>query len=68
MSHPTNPWLLDSGAMHHIAFDLVNLSMHQQYNGGKEVIIGNGSGLPITHTGSALLPSSYRLLTLTDVL
>lgn len=68
MMHPTSPWLLDSGATHHISSDLANLSLHQQYNGGEEVIVGNGSGLPISHKGSTLLPSSNRSLKLTDVL
>lgn len=68
MMHPTSPWLLDSGATHHISSDLANLSLHQQYNGGEEVIVGNGSGLPISHKGSTLLPTSNRSLKLTDVL
>ncbi|XP_010418735.1 PREDICTED: uncharacterized protein LOC104704325 [Camelina sativa] len=55
-----NPWLLDSGSTHHIVSDLANLSLHQPYNGGEEVVVGNGAGLPITHTGSTLLPSSTK--------
>lgn len=63
-----SPWLLDSGASHHIAIDLTNLSLHSPYQGGDHVMIGNGTGLPITHTGFAKLPSSSRPLTLTNVL
>ncbi|XP_019056880.1 PREDICTED: uncharacterized protein LOC109116241 [Tarenaya hassleriana] len=50
---PSQPssWLLDSGASHHVTTDLANLSLHSPYQGGDEVIIGNGSGLAITHTG-----------------
>ncbi|KFK24318.1 hypothetical protein AALP_AAs44684U000100, partial [Arabis alpina] len=44
-------WLLDSGASHHISSDLSNLSLHAPYNGGEDVVIGNGTGLNITHTG-----------------
>lgn len=40
-----NPWLLDSGATHHIASDLANLSLHQPYTGGEEVLVGNGAAL-----------------------
>lgn len=61
-------WLLDSGATHHLTSDLHNLSLHQPYMGGDEVVVGNGSSLPITHTGSMILPSSTRSLMLNDVL
>ena len=61
-------WLLDSGASHHIANNLNNLSLHTPYTGSENVMIGNGATLPITHTGSNLLPSHYRDLKLTTVL
>ncbi|CAA7049102.1 unnamed protein product [Microthlaspi erraticum] len=61
-------WLLDSGATHHITSDLANLSLHQPYTGGEEVVVGNGSSLPITHTGSALFSSSSRPLHLNHIL
>ncbi|KAG7565206.1 Integrase catalytic core [Arabidopsis suecica] len=64
---PVN-WLLDSGATHHITNDLANLSMHQPYNGGDDVLIGDGSPLTISHTGSTLLPSLSRDLKLNKVL
>ncbi|KAG7534176.1 Integrase catalytic core [Arabidopsis thaliana x Arabidopsis arenosa] len=63
-----NPWLLDSGATHHLTTDLSNLSFHQLYNGGEEVTIADGSGLPISHTGSTYLPTLSKPLTLKDVL
>ncbi|XP_010461805.1 PREDICTED: uncharacterized protein LOC104742489 [Camelina sativa] len=46
-----NPWVFDSGATHHISSDLANLSLHQPYTGGEQVVIGDGKGLSITHTG-----------------
>ncbi|CAN6982048.1 unnamed protein product, partial [Brassica oleracea var. botrytis] len=50
--HPDfSQWILDSGASHHIASDISNLSLHSPYNGGESVMVGNGSNLPITHTG-----------------
>ena len=63
-----HPWLLDSGATHHIASDLANLSLHQPYTGGDEVVVDNGAALPITQTGSTLLHSSTRPLHLNNIL
>ncbi|KAG7593974.1 Ribonuclease H-like superfamily [Arabidopsis thaliana x Arabidopsis arenosa] len=63
-----SPWLLDSAASHHIASDLSNLSLHSPYNGGEQVIVGNGTGLPITHTGSVSFPSNSRTLYLNNTL
>ena len=65
---PYNPRILDSGATHHLTSDLANLSMHQPYNGGEEVTIADGTGLPISHTGSALLPTPSRSPALQDIL
>ncbi|RVW86331.1 Retrovirus-related Pol polyprotein from transposon RE2 [Vitis vinifera] len=64
-----NPsWLLDSGASHHVTTDLNNLSLHAPYTGSYDVMIGDGTGLLISHTGSASLPSSTTTFTLNDVL
>ncbi|XP_013601082.1 PREDICTED: uncharacterized protein LOC106308463 [Brassica oleracea var. oleracea] len=49
--HPSTVWLMDSGATHHLTSDLQNMSLHQPYHGDDSVLIGDGSGLPITHTG-----------------
>ncbi|XP_010480966.1 PREDICTED: uncharacterized protein LOC104759777 [Camelina sativa] len=62
------PWLLDSGASHHIASDLSSLSLHSPYTGGESVTVGNGAALPITHTGSTILPSTSLSLYLNNVL
>lgn len=66
--HPANAWLLDSGATHHMTSDLNNLAMHQPYSGDDAVLIGDSSGLPITHAGSLSFPSTSRNLNLTNVL
>ena len=63
-----NNWILDSGATHHLTTDLNNLALHQPYNGGEEVIIADGSGLPISHTGSSILPTPSLSLTLNNIL
>ncbi|KAL5858239.1 hypothetical protein ACOSQ3_005697 [Xanthoceras sorbifolium] len=53
-----NPaWLLDSGASHHVTTDLSNLSLHAPYTGSDDVMIGDGTGLSITHTNSISLPT-----------
>ena len=49
-------WLLDSGASHHMTSDLANLSLHTPYHGGDDVLLGDGSALQITHSGSTSLP------------
>ena len=35
-------WLIDSGASHNITGDLANLSIHSEYDGTDEVVIGDG--------------------------
>lgn len=64
----TNNWVLDSGATHHITSNLNNCVLYQPYLGGDEVLIGDGSGLAISHTGSTILPSNTRNLSLNKVL
>lgn len=49
-------WLLDTGASHHVTNDMANLSMHHPYDGLEEIVIGNGMGVSISHTGSLSLP------------
>lgn len=67
-TYTANNWIFDSGATHHITSYLNNLAMHQPYNGGDDVIIDEGSGLNITHTGFSLLPSQSCDLKLHKVL
>lgn len=54
-AYPTtmsNSWLLHSEASHYVTNDLGILSLHALYDGTEELIIGDGSSLPITHIGS----------------
>jgi len=38
-------WLIDFAASHHITSNLANLSLHSEYDGTNEVVIGDGSAL-----------------------
>ena len=64
----TTSWILDSGASHHVIADLNNLSLHAPYNGSYDIMIGDGSGLSITHIGSTSLPTTHNTFQLTNVL
>lgn len=61
-------WLLDSGASHHVIANLNNLSLQTPYNGHDDDMLGDGTNLPISHTGSVSLPTSNSSFKLQDVL
>ncbi|XP_021770835.1 uncharacterized protein LOC110735022 [Chenopodium quinoa] len=37
------PWILDSGASHHVTNDIANLSFHDPYDGTEKLLVGDGS-------------------------
>ncbi|KAJ0099019.1 hypothetical protein Patl1_20608 [Pistacia atlantica] len=61
-------WIIDSGASHIITGDLANLSVHSEYDGTDEVVIGDGSGLHVSHVGSLVINSPTRTFYLNDTL
>lgn len=66
---PSSHWLLDSGASHHITNDLSNLSLHYPYDGTEDIVIGNGTGISITHIGSLTLSTiSFKPIILHNIL
>ncbi|CAL1362863.1 unnamed protein product [Linum trigynum] len=65
---PSNPWLMDPAASHHVTGDLGNLSLYSDYTGPDELVVGNGSGLRISHIGSSNLSTGLHSLSLQDVL
>ena len=43
---------MDSMTSHHITSDLTNLSIHNEYDGTDEIILGDGSGFTVSHIRS----------------
>ncbi|KAI4347884.1 hypothetical protein L6164_008660 [Bauhinia variegata] len=64
----TLAWLLDTSASHHVTTDLNNLFMHNPYDGSDDIVIGDGSALPIIHTGSTTLSTPSYDFSLQNVL
>ena len=62
------PWLLDSGASHHVTVNLNNLTLHAPYDSLDNIVIGDGIGLHITHSGTTSLSTSSNSFTLHNVL
>uniref|UniRef100_A0A1J3GWB8 Retrovirus-related Pol polyprotein from transposon TNT 1-94 n=1 Tax=Noccaea caerulescens TaxID=107243 RepID=A0A1J3GWB8_NOCCA len=50
-------WYPDTGATAHITNSAAQVPNAQPYHGEDAVIVGNGEFLPITHIGSAVLPT-----------
>ncbi|KAJ4776116.1 hypothetical protein LUZ62_060373 [Rhynchospora pubera] len=67
-STPTNEWILDSGASHHVTNDINNLSTFFNYTGSDNLQIGDGSGLSIDHIGIASITLSNITFQLRDTL
>lgn len=53
---------------HHVTADKKNLSLHSDYDGSEDIMIGAGIELPIICTGSTTLPLTSRSFVLSDVL
>lgn len=51
----SSTWFLDSTATNHFTNDLNNLNTYQPYLGPDQVTMGDGSTLPIHHTGNGIL-------------
>ena len=61
-------WYPDSGSSHHVTSSAQHLDDVHDYNGGDQVMVGNGDFQPITHVGSASISSGSGTLPLLDVL
>jgi hypothetical protein len=72
-SSPTLPtednWYPDTGATHHVTSEHQHLILSSEdYTGQDKIRVGDGSGLPITHIGSALLTLTRLRYNLTQIL
>ncbi|XP_010495343.1 PREDICTED: uncharacterized protein LOC104772425 [Camelina sativa] len=63
-----NSWYPDSAATAHITSSTQRLQQAQPYHGSDMVMASDGNFLPITHVGSANLPSMSGNIPLKDVL
>jgi len=61
-------WLLDSSTSHHVTGDLANLTLPHDYTENDKLVVANGNGLTITHSGSTSLPTSSSPLHLNNIL
>ena len=61
-------WFLESGASHHVTVDLNNLTFHAPYDGPNDIIISDGNGLHITHSGLTSLSTTSHSFTSLNVL
>lgn len=48
-------WLVDLASSHNITGNLANLSVHSEYDGIDEVILGDGLDLSVSHIGALTL-------------
>ena len=62
------PWLADNGATNHVTTSLNQLSFPKPYTTQDHLTVGNGQNLPITYTGTVLIPSSFFDIQLNIVL
>ncbi|KAL4385535.1 hypothetical protein GQ457_15G015190 [Hibiscus cannabinus] len=61
-------WYPDSGATHHITNDSSNLHSGTVYRGNDSLLMGNGSGVAISHVGQGFLFTNSRPLVLQNML
>lgn len=61
-------WILDLEATHHITHDSFNLGNATTYSWNDGVLVGNGTSLPIVHTGNTMVPSHDKNFLLNNVL
>jgi hypothetical protein len=63
-----DPWVFDSGASAHLSFGFGIPSSPPSQNSPSQIIVSDGSTLPITGVGSLVFPTSHRSLSLHNIL
>ena len=60
---PNNEWYFDSGATSHMTsqFDILSHTFPMRYPTPSSIIVGNGSLLPVTATGTTVIHPSLHL-------
>lgn len=61
-------WYIDSGATHHVTADFSNLNIQENRSSPEQLLIGDGSGLPIISSGSSTLTTPTHSFALTNIL
>ncbi|KAL4557404.1 hypothetical protein LXL04_035581 [Taraxacum kok-saghyz] len=68
-SAPVSPsWLFDTGASNHVTSNQNTLHSVSEYGGPDEIVLGDGTGLPISHIGNAHINTPHKPLVLSNVL
>ncbi|KAL4563337.1 hypothetical protein LXL04_027378 [Taraxacum kok-saghyz] len=67
-SSPASPsWLFDTGASNHVTSDRHNLHSVSEYGGPDEVVLGDGTGLPISNIGTTYINTPHKQLLLSNL-
>lgn len=61
-------WIMDTGASHHVTQDLQQLTLSNPYPGADQLVVGDGTGLNISHIGTASIKTPSKPLHLHKVL
>ncbi|GJW43304.1 ribonuclease H-like domain-containing protein [Tanacetum coccineum] len=68
MASHDQQWYMDTGATSHLSSHTGNLQTSSLNRNFNSVIVGNGSFIPVTHSGHLQIPNPYRPLHLKNVL
>nr|GEW40943.1 hypothetical protein [Tanacetum cinerariifolium] len=68
LNHPDENWYLDTGATSHITTSPGTLLPYINLSTSKNIIVGNGNGIPVHGFGNTIIQNPYRPLYLNNVL